>query len=522
MQLNRRRPLRHPRAGSTRAAWCSVVAGVVVASLIGMASTAGAAAPRVTGKPVLKIGLPYSYFMYYPNITAFADGNSASLEISLAYESLFHMEPNGTIVGELASSGQYTNKAQTGFELTLIHGVRFSDGTPLTAAAVVKYLKFYSTQLGNQATFGVHPEFRAIGKWTVKLKLSTPVRDMTEVLSDVGNNSGTIASPACVANPKLFTNATCGTGPYILKSSVPGTSYTYTPNPHYYDKSAVKYSGVVVDVLPAASSALSALQAGQLNFAYIGSDSSTVSAAKSAGLKVESAPVGTYELLLNEKDPSTSALKRQDVREAISYALNRPALAQLVAPGYAKADDLFPVTDISDPSFQKYYTYDPAKAKALLTAAGYPNGLTLNLALVQARTQDQTMFGGVAQELHNVGITLNPVNFSSTSSITQNAGYLLTMIAGSTESEYQSWLAPTSGSNTWGPAPLLTQLYNKGLHAANPFPAWTKMLEQEAKAAYYVTICSVSGIYYISHSVSGVDVTAPRIGAVFISELSPR
>ena len=132
------------------------------------------------------------------------------------------------------------------------------------------------------------------------------------------------------------------------------------------------------------------------------------------------------------------------------------------------------------------------------------------------------MFGGVAQELSSAGITLKPVNFTTPDAPSQNAGYLLTLISGSTQSQYEDWLAPGSAGNTWGTAPTLTKLYNQGLHAGNPTPAWTKMWEDEAKSAFYVTICSVSGIWYVGHNVTGVNVTPSRIGAPLISEISPK
>jgi len=522
------------RARSAPTVHYSLVALVAVASLVGVMSTASAhtrtaTATQAAAKPTLRIGLPYSAFQYYKNIADIPNsGQSGALELSLGYSSLFHMEPNGTVVGELASSGSYFNPgtgAQKGFEFTLIHGVRFSDGTPLTAAAMVDYLDFYAKQVGGyQGLFGKDPKFTAVGKWEVRMVLTVPVNDMETVLSDVGDFWGTPASPACVANPTLFTNATCGTGPYKLDTavSVPNSSYVYVPNPYYYDKAAVKYSRVIEDIIPEPASELAALQAGQLNFAYVASDSSTVSAARSAGLKVESAPIGAYQLLLNEKDPSTSALTNSLVREAISYALDRPALAQLVGPGgYAEATDLFPVTDISDPSYAGHFTYDPAKARALLAQAGYSNGLTLNLALIEARTQDQTMFNGVAQELKAVGITLNPINYTSPSSIFSNAGYLLTTIGNTTQVQYSSWLSAGNPVTTWPADSYMVSLYNKAIRATNPVPDWRQMLQYESQESYFVTICSVSGIWYVTKSVQGVDVTGPRIGAVLINELSP-
>jgi peptide/nickel transport system substrate-binding protein len=522
------------RGRPARLARCASVAILVVAAAVtGVVSTAGARAPKAAaaaGKPVLRIGLPYSYLQYFANLAKVSNsGNSGALEASLAYSSLFHMEPDGQIVPELASSGAYfpTHTGRDrGFQFTLIHRVKFSDGTPLNAAAVVKWMSFYETQTGGyQTLFGPDPKFRAIGQWKVRITTSVAVPNMEQVLSDVGEYWGTIGSPACVANPTLFTNATCGTGPYELntKATVPGSTYTYEPNPYYYDKSAVKYSSVVVSVLPAPSAELAALQAGQLNFAYIGSDSATVSAAKAAGLKVESTTVGAYQLVLNEKDPSTSALANVKVRQAISYAIDRPALAQLIAPGgYAKATDLFPVTDISDPGYANHFAYDPSKAKALLAKAGYPNGLTLNFALIQARTQDQTMFEGLAQELKAVGITINPVNYTSGASIFQNAGYLVTVIANASQVQYGLWMSPaTNPIGTWKSDPTLIHLYNHAVNSSNPTPGLTQLLQYETDQTYYATIASVSGIWYVSKSVNGVDVTAPRIGAVLIGELSP-
>ena len=523
-----------PRSRGTLSLLVAVlVSGVVVAGCGSTSSTGSkststsAAADSATAKSTLRIGLPYSYFQYYPNLAEITtSGNSGALELSLAYSSLFHMLPSGQTEGELATSGNYVptgHGPDTGFEFTLRHGVRFSDGTPLNAAAVVGWMKFYAKQIGgDQALFGPHPAFTALGDWKVRMTVSVPVANMSRVLSDVGDYWGTIASPACVAKPKLFVNGTCGTGPYMLDTAktVPNTTYAYVPNPYYYDKPAVKYSGVVVSVIPQPSAALAALQSGQLGFAYVGAESSTVSAAKAAGLQVDATPVGAYQLLLNEKGPSGAALRKASVRQAISYAIDRPALAQLVARGYSTASDLFPVTDVPDPS-STTFSYDPAKAKALLAQAGYSNGLTLKVALVEARTQDQTMFGGVAQELKAVGINLKPVNFTAPSSIFDNDGYLLTTIGNTTQVQYNAWMAAGNPLASWPTDAHLVSLYHKGSDSQDPTSDWMSLLQYESDQSYYVTICTVSGIWYVTKSVTGVDVTAPRIGAVLINELSP-
>ena len=67
------------------------------------------------------------------------------------------------------------------------------------------------------------------------------------------------------------------------------------------------------------------------------------------------------------------------VREALEYAINRQALAKVAFSGYAT-----PATGIVPPTidFAQTYpaiSYDPAKAKALLKEAGYPNGVETTL-----------------------------------------------------------------------------------------------------------------------------------------------
>jgi hypothetical protein len=65
------------------------------------------------------------------------------------------------------------------------------------------------------------------------------------------------------------------------------------------------------------------------------------------------------------------------------------------------------------------------------------------------------------------------------------------------------------------------RLYNQAVNANNPVPGLTKVLQYETDQTYYATIASVPGIWYVSKSVKGVDLTPGRIGAVLIGELSP-
>jgi len=54
--------------------------------------------------------------------------------LSAIYGELIELQPGGAIAPDLASSWAYSNHNKTLTLLTIRHGVKFSDGNPLTAA----------------------------------------------------------------------------------------------------------------------------------------------------------------------------------------------------------------------------------------------------------------------------------------------------------------------------------------------------------------------------------------------------
>ena len=93
------------------------------------------------------------------------------------------------------------------------------------------------------------------------------------------------------------------------------------------------------------------------------------------------------------KDGTANPLSDVRVRQALNYAVNRDALIQLVTYGTGKPMKSYmsSTTPLFD-SAQKGFTYDLAKAKALLAAAGYTNGFDVTML----RDQRQRRRSGAA------------------------------------------------------------------------------------------------------------------------------
>jgi ABC-type transport system substrate-binding protein len=104
------------------------------------------------------------------------------------------------------------------------------------------------------------------------------------------------------------------------------------------------------------------------------------------------------------------------VRQAINYAVDKEAIVRAVG-GRLAAD---PSTTILTPpivGYQKYDLYptpnnrgDPAKAKELLTQAGYPNGVTVT-AVMQTTGQGPRILTSLQESLGRAGIKLNAKSY---------------------------------------------------------------------------------------------------------------
>jgi peptide/nickel transport system substrate-binding protein len=478
---------------------------------------AAGATARTTAKPTLTIGSMSLAASLNP-----AKANRVDL---LAYEFLITLKPNGSYGPGLAASWRYlpappgSGAKNKNFELDLRHTARFSDGTPVTAAAVKTWLNYYVQSNGPLALLlGPIASIETKGRWTVIIHLKSPNPVVPLALS--WGSMGAVASPRCVADPAKLDTNTCGAGPYMLdpSQSVAGDHYTFVPNPYYYDKSKVRWGKVVEKVIPTASSMLQAFETGQIMVAE--GDPSTGAAAARVGATVVRIRNNEIVWGLDVGGVLSKPLADARVRQALNYAVDRKAIAKALFGEFARPSSVFQSVDGAASSFTNAYPYSPQKAKALLAAAGYPSGFSITATIPGFQgTTGTPLAEAVAKYLAAIGVTLN-INSYSTPGPWANA-----VLGGSEPVEqegiptawplwilYTTQIKPGSFFNRAGGGPgwndrRLVVDWIRGARATNASKYWKDLTARLTQQAYTLPLVSFDGLFYLSKHVSAPPIT---------------
>ncbi|MFF0014921.1 ABC transporter substrate-binding protein [Streptomyces sp. NPDC005374] len=520
--------LSHRRFQAPRPRSSAAVALVAATALVLTACSGGASSKGAAGSvgDDLTFGAPLSPPSLNPAVGDPAYGSF----YQWAYDPLMVMRPDGTFGPGLAVKWGYVGKGNRAYELTLRKGVKFSDGTALDAQAVKTYLDYERAQktgsvpgmLGNVASV------KATGPLTVRLTLRASDPNLTFAFAQAFG-VGNIASPKAVAKPASLDNGTAGAGPYMLDASrtVASDHYTFVPNPNYWNKDRQHFKQVTIRVIPNSSSMIQAMRAGQVQAAM--GDATTLQAAAGAGLTVLAPPQAMTGL--NLADRQGKPLSDVRVRQALNYAVDRKAIAKALYGDekLALSQYALPGQAGYEASLDSTYPYDPARAKSLLAAAGYPDGFTLSVLDTTLVGLDK-MTQAVAGQLSKVGVKLKITTKPSVSDyfVAMTSGKYPAPVIGyglaNMATLHVGFVNPTGPFNPFHVSdPHLDALY-KQYFAADEKDSAALQKQINAylqKQAWALPVVGSPLSYYLAKGLTGLEATTANAGVPTFADLRP-
>jgi peptide/nickel transport system substrate-binding protein len=405
--------------------------GAGVAAGVGLAacSTSSGAAQPASGSArsggTLTMGIASPPDTLDPGAT----GLALTLLMSMAmFDPLVWWLPTGDggskFVPGLAESYTVSPDASV-YTFKLRKGVTFHDGTKFDASAVkATYDHIVDPATKSKSGLGAlgpYKETKILDPYTVQIVFTEPNAGFMH--QQAAGNFG-IASPAALAKygPTGFGNNPVGTGPFKFVSYAPGSELALAKNPAYtWGPTALSAKPPLLDklifrIVTDDSGRYNALQSGQLQIAMNLPPNDIAAAQKSGRFKqltVES--IGTpLGMPINVTKPPTDDPR---VRQAIMYAVDQEVLVKQVLFGVDTPAHtvLTPITPGYSKSSGDLYSYDPAKANALLDQAGWKmgaggvrtkNGQKLALDIILfANSGLETPTEFVVSELNKVGFT---------------------------------------------------------------------------------------------------------------------
>ncbi len=383
--------------------------GVVVAAALGRSARAAEAETR------LRIGLAAPNTTMDPHLQSNAPNNAVASHI---FDALVTNDEQSRSAPGLAESWRVVD--DTHWEFRLRQGVRFTDGAPFTAADAIASIK-RATDLPSTASFRTYTRgiktMSAPDPHTLLIETHTPDPLLTNSLSRIRVISARFAdAPSSDFNSG---KAAVGTGPFVFKEYVPGSHVALARNEGWWGKKPV-WTEVVLRTVTDPGSRLATLLAGDLDLIE------SVPAQGSERLKADArfhlirgvssrlVYIGMDQKrdvtpFITDKDGkplATNPLRDLRVRQALDCAINRQALVERVMEGNAvAASQYLPTGSPGTAPGLEPTKYDPARAKALLTQAGFPQGFRLTVHGPNDRyVNDSRIVQAVAQMLTRVGI----------------------------------------------------------------------------------------------------------------------
>ena len=336
-------------------------------------------------------------------------GREGLLLARLIYDGLISKDnATGEFKGELASSFKFVDDKTIDFELR--KNVKFHNGQPLTADDAVYTLNLVSSKEYN-ARYQIAVDWidhaEKLGDYSVRLRMKSANPLALEMLA--GNVPiypkayyEQVGSQGMGVKP-------VGAGPYRLVELTPGTRYVFERFEDYYEgspKGRPAIKRVIARILPEANTQYAELINGGLDWIWRVPPDDARNLSRQPNVKIQSAEIMRFAYIA--MDPQfaggTSPMADVRVRRALNYAVNKEAIMKALVGGASRViDSACNPLQFGCATNVPKYSYDPAKAKALLAEAGHPDGLKIEMIFAG---MPKVQAEAIASSMQRAGITL--------------------------------------------------------------------------------------------------------------------
>ena len=323
------------------------------------------------------------------------------------------------VVGDVAERWSTSADGKT-WTFELKPGLVFSDGTPLDAKAVKfnfdRWRLTTNPAHGNFTYSYYADDFGGFPGTIADVQAPTPTRVVITLakplgpfLRDIAEQAFGLGSPqAILADPKAFELKPVGSGPYQVAEWVRDDHITLVANPKWTGAKPAYQTVIIRDIPDQATSVLS-IQKGDIDMLTDPRPDDAKALAKQTGISVVEQPSNNVSYLAMDVEKKPFGDVR--VRRAVAYAIDVATMAKsLYSSGAVVADNWTPPGMLGENPAVKTYPHDPVKARALLAAAGFPNGFSTTLSYSTAPRpylpEPQRVAETIQASLAQAGITV--------------------------------------------------------------------------------------------------------------------
>ncbi|WP_127959779.1 glutathione ABC transporter substrate-binding protein GsiB [Serratia microhaemolytica] len=365
------------------------------------------------------------------------------------YQGLFGFDRDLKVVNVLAESYQ-TSSDGLRYTIKLRPGVKFHDGTVFDAQAVKANLDRASdadNHLKRYNLFKMIERTEVLEPNTVRIVLKAP---FSAFIYSLAHPAAVMISPAALQQyGKQIGFHPVGTGPYQFVDWNQTEYVKVKRFEGYWQPGLPKLDSITWRPVVDNNTRSAMLQTGEAHFAFPIPYEQAKLLEKNSQLHLVAAPSILHRYIsINVTQKPFDNLK---VRQALNYAINKEALIKVAFSGYAvPAQGPLPAAIDFSARYQPW-PYDPAKARALLKEAGYPNGFTTTLWSSHNHSTAQKVLQFTQQQLAQVGIkvAVQAMDAGQRAAKVESVGVEETGV----RLFYTGWAAST-GEADWALAPL--------------------------------------------------------------------